>query len=111
MDTNTRLSLSIGIPEALISLTPGAEWVLHGDSYEGLEWLDKLLVQPTEEECDDEIARLRAVDAALEYQRKRSAEYPNFLDYIDGVVKNDQEQIDKYIAECMAVKAKYPKPE
>jgi len=32
------------------------------------------------------------------------------LDYIDGVVKSDQGQIDKYISECLAVKAKYPKP-
>ena len=111
MDTNTRFSLSIGLSEALISLTPGAEWILRGDSYEGIEWLDKAQVQPTEQECEEEIARLRALDASIEYQRKRSAEYPNFLDYIDGVVKNDQEQIDKYIAECMAVKAKYPKPE
>jgi len=30
-------------------------------------------------------------------------------DYIDGVVKGDQAQIDKYIADCLAVKAKYPK--
>lgn len=27
----------------------------------------------------------------------------------NGVVKGDQEQIDKYIANCLAVKAKYPK--
>lgn len=31
--------------------------------------------------------------------------------YLDGVVKGDQAQIDKYIADCLAVKAKYPKPE
>ena len=30
-------------------------------------------------------------------------------DYIDGVVKGDQAQIDAYIAACQAVKAKYPK--
>lgn len=29
----------------------------------------------------------------------------------EGVVKGDQAQIDKYIADCLAVKAKYPKPE
>ena len=28
---------------------------------------------------------------------------------VDGVVKGDQAQIDKYIADCQAVKAKYPK--
>ena len=45
-----------------------------------------------------------------EYQRKRAAEYPPMADYIDGVVKGNQAQIDAYIAACQAVKAKYPKP-
>ena len=43
------------------------------------------------------------------YKYARAAEYPSITDYIDGVVKNDQAQIDKYIADCLAVKAKYPK--
>ena len=43
------------------------------------------------------------------YKAKRVAEYPPITDYIDGVVKGDQAQIDKYIADCLAVKAKYPK--
>lgn len=44
------------------------------------------------------------------YAQLRAAEYPPMTDYLDGVVKNDQEQIAKYIADCLAVKAKYPKP-
>ena len=43
------------------------------------------------------------------YKAKRIAEYPPITDYLDGVVKGDQAQIDKYIADCQAVKAKYPK--
>jgi len=43
------------------------------------------------------------------YKAKRAAEYPPITDYIDGVVKGDQAQIDKYIADCLAVKAKFPK--
>jgi len=43
------------------------------------------------------------------YKAKRAAEYPPMTDYLDGVVKSDQAQIDKYIADCLAVKAKYPK--
>ncbi len=39
----------------------------------------------------------------------RANEYPDFKDYLDGIVKGDQAQIDKYIADCLAVKAKYPK--
>lgn len=47
----------------------------------------------------------------LTYAQKRAMEYPSIADYLDGIVKNDQAQIDKYIADCLAVKAKYPKPE
>ena len=45
----------------------------------------------------------------LSVQVNRAKEYPPITDYIDGVVKNDQAQIDKYIADCLAVKAKYLK--
>ena len=43
------------------------------------------------------------------YIAKRASEFPPITDYIDGLVKGDQVQIDKYIADCLAVKAKYPK--
>ena len=56
----------------------------------------------------DETAVQAYIDAHA-YIAKRQAEYPNVIDYIDGVVKGDQAQIDKYIADCQAVKAKYPK--
>jgi hypothetical protein len=45
------------------------------------------------------------------YKAKRAAEYPPYTDYLDGVVKGNQAQIDAYIAACQAVKTKYPKPE
>lgn len=44
------------------------------------------------------------------YQKLRSLEYPPIEEYIDGVVKGDQAQINEYISKCLAVKAKYPKP-
>ena len=46
-----------------------------------------------------------------EYKFNRMKEYPPVTDYLDGVVKGNQAQIDAYIADCLAVKAKYPKPE
>ncbi len=55
---------------------------------------------------------MNAVNAWVDpnaYKAKRQAEYPPITDYLDGVVKGDQTQIDKYIADCLAVKAKYPK--
>jgi hypothetical protein len=72
------------------------------------EWnLD--IAQPT-------IAQLNALETqANEVERlnlvklNRANEYPDFKDYLDGIVKGDQAQIDKYIADCLAIKAKYPK--
>ena len=46
-----------------------------------------------------------------DYRVLRAAEYPPITDYIDGVVKGDQVQVQAYIDACLAVKAKYPKPE
>ncbi len=40
----------------------------------------------------------------------RVKNYPDIAIYVDGIVKGDQVQIDAYIATCLAVKAKYPKP-
>ena len=43
------------------------------------------------------------------YADKRAKEYPDFKEYLDGIVKGDNTQIQKYINDCLAVKAKYPK--
>jgi hypothetical protein len=48
--------------------------------------------------------------AKTQYQRDRSNEYPPIADYLDGIVKGDQAQVQTYIDACLAVKAKYPKP-
>jgi hypothetical protein len=54
-------------------------------------------------------AAVQAYIDANAYVVKRQAEYPPFTDYLDGIAKSDQAQINKYIADCQAVKAKYPK--
>ena len=54
-------------------------------------------------------AAVQAYVDAHAYIAKRASEYPPITDYIDGVVKGDQAQIDKYIADCLAVKARHPK--
>jgi len=72
------------------------------------EWnLD--IAQPTEAQLDafeeqaNEVERLNLVKA------NRANEYPDFKEYLDGIVKGDNAQIQKYINDCLAVKAKYPK--
>ena len=56
-------------------------------------------------------AAVQAYVDAHAYIAKRAAEYPPVTDYLDAIVKGDQAQIDKYIADCLAVKAKYKKGE
>lgn len=47
----------------------------------------------------------------MPYYILRAREYPPIFEYIDGIVKNDHDQINKYIKACQEVKARYPKPE
>jgi len=54
-------------------------------------------------------AAVEAYVQANEYKELRAREYPDFREYLDGIVKGDQAQIDAYIAACQAVKNKYPK--
>lgn len=95
---------------ALTNLRPGCSFRVD-DTYSSIVWLDDKFTKPTQQEVDDEIKRIRSYELATEYQRKRAAEYPPITDYLDAVVKNDTEQMQAYIDACLAVKAKYPKPE
>ena len=69
---------------------------------------DKAYDKDNNEVAYDKAAVQAYVDAHA-YIAKRASEYPPMTDYLDAIVKNDQAQIDKYIADCLAVKAKYPK--
>lgn len=81
-------------------------------------WENKRVVYDDNETFRPTIDEILAVDIEKaekhynlqHYQELRSAEYPDFKDYLDGIVKGDQEQIKKYITDCLSVKAKYPKP-
>tara|TARA_R100001509_G_C4722735_1_gene167070 strand:+ start:133 stop:495 length:363 start_codon:yes stop_codon:yes gene_type:complete len=50
--------MKYNIPQALQVLKPGAEWVLRGDEYSGIEWLDSGQTKPTETEVNSKIAEL-----------------------------------------------------
>jgi hypothetical protein len=64
----------------------------------------------SEQEKDELLNQAQAaIFERMSYKERRRTEYPPIFDYIDGVVKSDQAQIDAYVAACLAVKAKYPK--
>jgi hypothetical protein len=95
------------ISEAIKKINPNACCVVKNDDIDNIEWIN---TQPISKELIlAEVAKLEEEYNANQYQRDRGKEYPDFKDYLDGIVKGDQAQIDKYIADCLAVKAKYPK--
>ena len=50
------------IIDALHSLKPGAEWILRGEDYSGLEWHDTTETKPTEAEINNKISELDAAE-------------------------------------------------
>ena len=61
------------IPAALQSLKPEAEWILRGEDYSGLEWLDSSQTKPTETEVTNKITALDSAEAMrlLRVERNR----------------------------------------
>ena len=72
------------------------------------EWnLD--IAKPTEAQLNALEAQANEVERLNLVKANRANEYPDFKEYLDGIVKGDNAQIQKYINDCLAVKAKYPK--
>ena len=94
---------------ALRRLVPDAVFSWGGDDIADIDWQDDREM-PSEADILAEAEQCWQDWHNCEYQRQRAAEYPPIEDYLDGVVKNDQAQIDAYIAACQAVKDQYPKP-
>ena len=82
----------------------------NGEIYENVNWSNNFN-KPSKSEFDLAVVEEQNKIDLLECHAKRAAEYPPVTDYLDGIVKGDQSQVDKYIADCLAVKAKYPKPQ
>ena len=54
-------------------------------------------------------AAVEALISSEAYKGLRLTEYPPITNYLDGIVKGDNAQVQAYIDACLAVKAKYPK--
>ena len=97
--------------QAIISLNPQAAFNT-GDGNDldtcTITWNDGT-PEISKADIQAEMDRLQVEYDAQDYARKRKAAYPDIYDYMDGIVKNDQTQIDKYIADSQAVKARYKK--
>jgi len=90
--------------DAIQSLKPEAEWVLHGDV---LTWMDDVQTEPTQSEIDAEETRLQAEYDSQAYARSRKTEYPTIQECVHAILDDD---LDALQVLRQAVKDKYPKP-
>ena len=54
--------MSFNITDALLALKPESGWVLNGNNYSDLEWLDETQTKPTEDEVNAKIQELKNTD-------------------------------------------------
>ena len=83
--------MKITIVEALISLKPKAQFVLRGDTYAGLEWLDENQTKPTEDELNAKIAELETAEPTRQVRviRDRLLAESDWTQNRDVVLLND----------------------
>jgi len=101
--------MKIRIIDAIIAIKKNSQVSVSGDNINNIEWHDGNPTNITKEQILAKQSELQAEYDSKEYQRQRTKEYPDFKEYLDGIVKGDDAQIQKYINDCLAVKAKYPK--
>ena len=59
--------------DALSRLRPGAEYIVRGDVYSGIEWLDSGQTKPTETEINNKISELNSAEAMRLLRLERNA--------------------------------------
>ncbi len=96
------------LQKAIKNLRPNASFGIE-DTYESLIWFSADIEPPTKEEVEREADKIKKEYEKTEYKRLRELEYPDFREYLDGIVKGDKNQMQKYIDACIQVKKKYPK--
>lgn len=126
--------IDVPISDAIRRLVPDDtyNWSVVNDlDLSTLTWDNEEVTRPTDGEIDamrqtiaDEITAEEykdwRVNGKYEIQQDENGEnvkvkvsegYPPVEDYLDAIVKGDEAQKQAYIDACLAVKAKYPKPE
>ena len=91
--------------DALHSLKPNAEWVLHGDV---LTWMDDVQTEPTQSEIDAEVIRLQAVYDSQAYARNRKAEYDQ-LNQFEMQFDDDRDSTTTWVDKINEIKGRHPK--
>ncbi len=108
--------MKLEIIDVLQKYYQGLEYRMKGNPANETEFKANFIVDktngvetPTWAKVQSYLAEMKTAYANNKYQRDRQPNYPPMEDYLDGIVKGDQDQVDKYIADCLAVKKRFPK--
>jgi hypothetical protein len=100
----------MNITQSILHLIPDAQFMCWENDYNRITWNDSnTKSKPSLDELETAWAAVEANEKAMAYKEQRVSAYPPMTDYLDGIVKADNAQVQKYIDDCLAVKAKYPK--
>ena len=92
-----------------IRLISGSKCTYDTDGKTILKWKTPDVSQPSQENIDAKIVKLKAEWGVQKYARDRQAEYPTMADQLDYIFHNG---VDKWKEDIVQpVKDKYPKPE
>lgn len=85
------------IAECLQELRPGAEWVVRGDVYDGIEWLDQTQTKPT-----------RAEVATMKTRLENAEPMPSLQEQVEALLEGGQVATDMR-ARILRAKNKEPR--
>ena len=94
------------IGKAIKAINPSAAISVENDDVKRITWLDGTTPIP-EDDIIAKLTELQAEYAALDYARKRKAEYPSIQDLVVALYDTDDKAAIE--AKRAEVKAKYPK--
>lgn len=94
---------------ALVSIRPGAQWSWAGNDYAGLDWLDGLQIKPTEQEIDDELARLQAAEPNRIAEQNRLLAYRSESDPLFFKAQRGEVTLDDWKNKVAEIKLRFPK--
>lgn len=94
--------------DAILSLRPGALYVLHEDDLDAIEWVEVEGTPPTPDEIRAELLVLESTYETNTYQRDRASAYPSIGDQLDALFHAGVFP-EEMAARLQAVKDLYPK--
>ena len=97
------------IADAILALHPTNSFVLRGDNYSQIEWVNTPESPSTKKQVDDKLTELIAEYDAQEYARNRKAEY-DALNQFELMTDDAANGTTTHADAINAIKAKYPKP-